>query len=192
MAKTPKPVRRAIKRAKKDVSTYFGLPVKAKLKKTNNKMVFQSRTKFKNNKPTNVVEIDRRVFLKGATKGIINGKNLSAILKHEFGHSLHDTHSIVKVGKNAYLNPYVSEAMAFLSAFDVVAKNNPRKNRNTKIIRSLTRVIFFNKLNVHKVGAMIAINIIQAFPKRKQRRQYLKKLISSNKRVLSELEDGEE
>lgn len=192
MARTPKPIRKAIKRARNHTANYFGLKVRATVKRGK-----RSTTETfidKKGKKRSLVAIDGRLYLVGVTKGIPNLKRISVDARHEFAHATIAQHLlVVRKGNTFLIEPYFSEAMAMLAEFDTISKGRaPREKKNLENMRMLKSIVESPKTaKVHEVGAYIALNIIKSFPNRKQRKKYVRGLMARNKRILSGLKKGD-
>src|SRR3989338_1365392 len=105
MASTPKPIRKAIKRAKIRASSYLGVKILGRVKKIQGRSHVKGRREGKRVK--GIVILDKNKFVKKP----INANEVGRLAQHEFAHLAHDT---LMAMHSKVANAVFSEAFATL------------------------------------------------------------------------------
>jgi DnaJ-domain-containing protein 1 len=179
MAVTPKIFRKNAKRVQKEVTNYFGFPVRAKVNFGGDSF---SQTHLRGNKFRGTIVVNKK--LKGEK---IPVEELKKFLKHEYFHIAADGYTL----KNARTTfGVVSEAIAMISNAEAELKTkNPAKR--AMYIDSLEFDIRFNPspYPIHHLGLVLMVNILKKFPSFAQRRAHVKYLLKQNSQALNAIRE---
>lgn len=191
---TPKPVRRAIARAKIRAQKYLGVPVRAKVKKGKLREGASgtTRTFLKSGKARSEITLSSRLFRRDG-KRKINAEKIGEVARHEFFHAGIDGHLLTEGRKGHQI---LSEALATLSTMELeIERREKRKNRTyspqetsnfAENIREglLAGEIVRGEENpIYYWGLLLATNILREYPRRKDRKKYIRKLVERNAKI---------
>ncbi len=172
MASTPKIVRQTAKRIRREVSNYFGFPVRARVNfgADNSSQTFMKRSKAKG-----VISLDRDLM----SSGKIPLKEVRKILRHEFFHVAGDSYLLEKTSSTLDIS---NEAIAMVANAEHYFQESKDPNIYKKFIAHQE-----NKLKLdppqdplHLAGLRIMLNIIREYPKKKERQIFIRELLKQN------------
>ena len=178
MAATPKIVRTTAKRLKKEVSNYFGFPIRARVK-FGEESYSQTHRKGKNTR--GVILINKRL-----KTGKISLSELNLFLRHELFHIAGDSFTL----RNASTTfSATNEAIALLSNAESEIKNSKSPFAREEYLESLIQTLRFDppRYETHLVGSIICYNIVKRFSTAKLRQKYVKYLLRQNSQALNDI-----
>lgn len=180
MAATPKIVRRNAKSLKKEVTNYFGFPVRAKVNFGDESY---SQTYKKGKKVWGRILINKRL-----KTGKISPSELKLFLRHELFHIAGDSFTL----KNASATfSATNEAIAILSNAESEMKSSKNTFAREEYLKSLEQTLKFNPPfdRTHLIGAIICYNIVKKFPTAKLRQAHVKHLLKQNSQALNAIRE---
>jgi hypothetical protein len=181
MAATPKIVRITAKKVRREVSNYFGFPIRAKVKFGEEDF---SQTHKKGNKTKGIISIDKR--MKGERLPL---DKLRTFLRHEMFHIAGDSYTLKHASSTFSAT---NEAIAILSNAESKMKKSKNPYAREEYLRTLEQRIMYDppKDQTHLAGAIIVFNIIKKFPDAKARQAHVKHLLKQNSDALLLLREG--
>lgn len=175
---TPKPVRRAIARAKIRAQKYLGVPVRAKTTRGPESL---TRRKKKRGRTVYEIELDRTYF-EQRNKSKENLRKLAEEAQHEFFHAAYNEYML---GNAKHHDVLVTEGIGMLSTLE--SKIDRKRPLSAVLNDALTKLEKDPpKDKAHLYGLIIATSILEKYPKRKDRKKHVRKIMRKNAEVLKE------
>lgn len=184
MGSNPRRVRKAIKKAKRYASKYFGANFRPKIRKGS---INITRTTRRGGKVRSVITLDKSQFVRDA-RGKTNTRKVAKVAQHEFFHAMHDSLMLTKAGKTQEI---ISEAIAIISnaEFELARDSSAYYRYVTHLKRNLIDKPPQDKNHFH--GLRIAINILLQFPIKENRKDFIRKLIEENAQKIAKIKPGD-
>jgi hypothetical protein len=172
MASTPKAVRRTAKKIRREVSNYFGFPVRARV---NFGVDNSSQTHVRGSKAKGVISLDRGL----KQRGKIPLKEVRKILRHEFFHVAGDSYMLEKVSNTPDIP---NEAIAMIANAEHQFSESRDPNIYKKFIAHQENILRTNppKHPLHQAGLVIMLNILRQYPTKKERQIFVRELLKQN------------
>lgn len=177
MALTPKPIRREIRRARREAQRYLGEKIHHRLVRGNENVTV---TRNKHGRVQGTVTLNRR---------FLSSSEARKVAQHEYFHAGHDTGMLRKSGKTVRV---VSEAIAIISNIEHLLTSTGGAYR--EVLDHFHRQYRVNPPEnpVHRGGLQIAVNILIKFPRKKDRMKYIRELMKRNAKAISTKKPGEQ
>jgi len=178
MASTPKVVRRTAKRIRREVSNYFGFPVRARV---NFGADNSSITSIRGGKAKGVISLDREM----RKVGRIPMARAELVLRHEFFHVAGDSYMLKKVSNTIDLS---NEAIAMVGSAENEISRLHGPNAYRRVLADYDFALRINPPRdfVHLAGLKIMLNILRKYPSKKERQKFIQELLIQNAEAVKE------